>query len=352
MASIIKVGAKWRVQIRRKGQSPQTKTFSTKVLAQAWAKTMEGDAEHMQAGIMPTGKAHTVGKLIERYELEIGKEKPFGRNKADVLKRLKDHLEDEQIASLTAERIVKYIREDRKISGVTASIDLTYLKGVFKVARALWRIPISVGVVDDAREILRYMGELHKSNERDRRPTLDELTRLKAWFAEHSEALTPDHLDFIIASCFRPPSEITRLRWDDLNETDRTTVIHDRKDPRKKIGNHQTVPLLGECMSIIKRQTRLTEGPGAEYIFPVNGKSWSSIFPRACKAVEPPIVDLKLYDLRHEAISRLVEADQHSIPQMMLITGHKDPKQLMRYTQLRAKDLHRDVKTSNSVATE
>jgi hypothetical protein len=27
---------------------------------------------------------------------------------------------------------------------------------------------------------------------------------------------------------------------------------------------------------------------------------------------------------------------------MMLITGHKDPKQLMRYTQLRARDLHRD----------
>ena len=68
MASIIKVGAKWRVQIRRKGQPTKTKTFSTKVLAQAWAKTREGDAEHMQAGIMPTGKAHTVGKLIDRYD--------------------------------------------------------------------------------------------------------------------------------------------------------------------------------------------------------------------------------------------------------------------------------------------
>ena len=53
------------------------------------------------------------------------------------------------------------------------------------------------------------------------------------------------------------------------------------------------------------------------------------------------IEDLRLYDLRHEAISRLVESNKYSFPEMMLITGHKDPKQLMRYTQLRARDLHR-----------
>ena len=78
---------------------------------------------------------------------------------------------------------------------------------------------------------------------------------------------------------------------------------------------------------------------GRRNIFPVQGDSWSSLFPRACDELE--IVDLRLYDLRHEAISRLVESRKYSIPEMMLITGHKDPKQLMRYTQLRAKDLHR-----------
>ncbi|GAB6773006.1 hypothetical protein bcgnr5414_65300 [Bacillus cereus] len=65
------------------------------------------------------------------------------------------------------------------------------------------------------------------------------------------------------------------------------------------------------------------------------------MFPRACE--ELGIEDLRLYDLRHEAISRLVESGRFSIPEMMLITGHKDHKQLMRYTQLRAKDLHRRV---------
>lgn len=342
MASIIKIGSKWRAQVRRKGQPAATKTFSTKVLAEQWAKRMEGDAEHISAGIMPTGKAHTVGKLIERYEEEIGQAKPFGRNKAAVLKKLREALQDEQVATLTAERVVKYITQDRKIADVTAGIELTYLKGVLKVARALWRLPVAPGVVDDAREMLRYMGKLNKGTERDRRPTPAELKRIRAWLAEHSVALTPDHIDFILASAFRPPSEITRLRWADLNRKDRTIIIHDRKDPQKKLGNHQVVPLLGDCMAIIDRQPKLdAEGRKHEYIFPVNGDTWSNIFPRACRGVTPAIKDLRLYDLRHEAISRLVESGKYSIPELMLITGHKDPKQLMRYTQLRAKNLHR-----------
>lgn len=87
-------------------------------------------------------------------------------------------------------------------------------------------------------------------------------------------------------------------------------------------------------MQIIKRQPR-----DGQLIFPVNGHSWSTLFPRAC--AELGIEGLALYDLRHKAISRLVEAEKHSILEMMLITGHKDPKQLKRYTQLRALNMHR-----------
>ncbi|WKB53035.1 tyrosine-type recombinase/integrase [Eleftheria terrae] len=334
MASIIRVGEKWRAQVRRKGFPPQTKTFDTKILAEKWARKIESEIDHGRAGLNVTGKGLTVGQLIDRYTTEVGEAKPFGKNKADVLKKLKLHLQNVEAGTLTAERVVQYVTEERRVSGVTAAIDLTYLKGVFKVAKALWRFPVQPSVIDDAREILKYMGQVNRSNERDRRPTAEEIEKLRGWFLLHSKSLTPDLMDFILDSCFRPPSEITRLLWSDLNEADRTIIIRDRKDPRKKIGNHQTVPLLGRCFDIIMRQPRI--GPR---IFPVNGKSWSSIFPRACAALG--IDDLQLYDLRHEAISRLVESKKYSLAEMMLITGHKDPKQLMRYTQLRARDLHR-----------
>ncbi len=338
MASITKTpDGTWRVRVRRKGHKPTSQTFSRKALAEQWARDQEGDVEHLRAGVVPPSTAFSIKGLVTKYEKEIGDAKPFGRNKVDVLKKIKEHLGTENAGALTAERLVDYIVKDRAIAGVTASIDLTYLKGILKVARALWRIPVQTSVVDDAREILRHMGRLSRSNERDRRPTADEIKRLKAWLADHSASLTPDAVDFILDSCFRPPSELTRLRRSTINRVDKTIVIDDRKDPRKKIGNNQIVPLLGRCLEIIDRQPVDVDKP--DLIFPVNGKSWSSIFPRACEALG--IVGLTLYDLRHEAISRLVESGKYSIPEMMLITGHKDPKQLMRYTQLRARDLHR-----------
>ena len=338
MASVIQVGGKWRAQVRRKGYPPRTQTFPTKVLADRWGRQIEAEIDAGRAGQLAPDHV-TVGSLIERYTLEIGEKKPIGRNKEGVLKLLKspkDGLGAVSVKDLTPERIVRYITQQRKISGVTAAIDLSYLKGVLRIARALWKVGVPPGVVDDAREILKFMGLTSRSNERDRRPTADELMKLKRWFAARSVTLTPDHIEFILDSCFRPPSELTRLRWDDLNHADKTILIRDRKDPRKKIGNNQTVPLLGKCYEIIMRQPHDED---QEFIFPVNGKSWSSLFPRACE--ELGIEDLQLYDLRHEAISRLVESKKYSIHEMMLVTGHKDPKQLTRYTQLKARDLHR-----------
>ncbi len=337
MASIISVGDAWRAQVRRKGHPVQTKTFAKKVLAEIWARGIEADIDAGRTGVASASGAArylTLGKLIDRYTDEIGKQRPFGRNKDDVLRRLKHHLGQVAPAELTVDRIVAYITEDRRISGVTASIDLTYLGGVLKVGRSLWRLPVSVAAVIEARDVLRHMNVLGRSNERDRRPTAEEIERVRGWLRLHSRSLTPDLIDFIIDSCFRPPSEIVRLRWEDLNHQDRTILIRDRKDPRRKLGNNQVVPLLGRSYDIICAQPR-----NGELIFPLNGKSWSSIFPRACK--ELAIEDLNLYDLRHEGISRLVESGKYSIPEVMLVSGHKDPKQMMRYTQLRAKNLHR-----------
>jgi len=337
MASIIPVGDKWRAQVRRKGHEPQTQTFEKKADAEKWARRVESEIEGGRASGTRVSKGKTIADVVKLYREEVEKTKPFGRGKEWCLARLedkKDGMGTALVATLSVARIVRYITEQRKVQGVTASIDLTYLGGVLKLARTLWDIESPRGVVDDARETLRHMGLLARSNERDRRPTQKELDDLRVWFSKHSRSLKVDIFDFILDSCFRPPSEITRLRWANLNEDDRTILITDRKDPRRKIGNNQVVPLLGRCMEIIKRQPK-----DGDFIFPVNGKSWSSIFPRACRELK--IENLTLYDLRHEAITRLVESAKYSIPEMMLVTGHRDPKQLMRYTQLRAKNLHR-----------
>ena len=50
-------------------------------------------------------------------------------------------------------------------------------------------------------------------------------------------------------------SEVCGIRWEDLNEELRTVIVRDRKDPRKKEGNHMVVPLLGEAFDIVMRQS-------------------------------------------------------------------------------------------------
>ena len=48
--------------------------------------------------------------------------------------------------------------------------------------------------------------------------------------------------------------------------------------------------------------------------------------------------NLRFHDLRHEAISRFFELGLN-IPEEVVISGHKDPRILFRYTHLRAESL-------------
>ena len=59
-------------------------------------------------------------------------------------------------------------------------------------------------------------------------------------------------------------------------------------------------------------------------------------FAKLTKRLE--INNLRFHDLRHEAVSRLFERG-FSIEQVALVSGHKDWKQLKRYTNLKATDL-------------
>mgnify|MGYP001250787675 CR=1 FL=1 len=61
--------------------------------------------------------------------------------------------------------------------------------------------------------------------------------------------------------------------------------------------------------------------------------NWSRMIKKA------GIVDLHFHDLRHEAISRFFEKGL-SIPEVSLISGHKDVRQLMRYTHLKINNLN------------
>ena len=143
---------------------------------------------------------------------------------------------------------------------------------------------------------------------------------------------------FALATGMRQ-GEICSLQVEDVDRGAKTVVIRDRKDPQRKKGNDQTVPLLPDAWAIVEPLIDArTEGS----LFGVRAASVSSAFTRACQSLAPPIVDLHFHDLRHRATAQFFRMGL-DIPRVALLTGHKTWAMLRRYTEIKPADVHTAV---------
>lgn len=103
--------------------------------------------------------------------------------------------------------------------------------------------------------------------------------------------------------------------------------------PMAKPGFHGTIPLLEGALAVL---TGLHAGQSVGPVFSVTmeglKQAWGRVRDRA------RLGDLHFHDLRHEAISRLCEMGL-TLPEVALISGHKDPRMLFRYVNLRTAEL-------------
>jgi integrase len=101
--------------------------------------------------------------------------------------------------------------------------------------------------------------------------------------------------------------------------------------PITKNGHPRTIPLSTKAVDIIRNVPRTDER-----VFPITANAlrlaWEKLRRRA------GITNLHFHDLRHEAISRFFERGL-SVPEVALISGHRDYRMLFRYTYLRAEDV-------------
>jgi len=337
---------KWRVQVRKAGIY-KAATFNLKSEAKAWAATIESQAQHIKAGgYAPIPKTSTVADLIDKY-IET-QTKTSGKTKDATLKMLKREIGKVRLASLNAVVLRDFIdrRQGAGAGGVTISADLSYLSAVLKWGRHSRKLDIPERLALDARASLVYNGLNTRSVERDREPTDDELERLYRHWDNNPWQKIPMSLlcRFAIATGMRQ-GEICRLDIADLDRDAKTIVIRDRKDPKNKIGNDQTVPLLPAAWDILDP---VIKDRVSGLIFPYQAFSVSTAFTRGCKNVEPPIVDLHFHDLRHKAAASFFRMGL-DIPQVSLLTGHKTWAMLRRYTKITAADVHASInKTASS----
>ncbi len=335
MASITKRGKKYRALVRKKGVT-RCQTFQTKSAAKTWAIRIEAELDHVTTGSRLPAKGWTVGDLIDRYIADIKPVKQWSPGKDSVLNKIKQHIGDRTSASFSVHMVMAFVRDRRRegVGDATIAGDMSYLSSVMKYARNTLRLDVSVDAIKEARGALVDNGMVTQSIERTRRPTENELELLRAYYAKSwSKIPMMDIIDFAIASGMRR-GEICKIEWGDLDEKKRIVVIRDRKHPQKKLGNHQTVPLLNDAFDIVMRQPR-GDHPR---IFPYQKQSVSAAFIRACKATG--IEDLHLHDFRHHALSILFEQG-YQIQEVALISGHRSWDMLKRYTHIKPESLHR-----------
>ena len=345
MAAFVKLpSGSWRAVVRRKGKYI-SQTFRRKRDAEDWALQAERSIDQGNAPVTArVRRLKTFGDLIDQHIAdmkEVGK--PPGRSKAATLDMLKRELGRFGMMELDRERIVKFGRQ-RAANGagpVTLGMDIGVIKLVLQHAAAIQGLPVQVEPIDLGRVALKRLGLIGKSDERDRRPTEEELERLMRHWDRNDRQLIPMSriVRFAIASAMRQ-GEICRVTWPDLTVRTKMLLIRDRKDPRQKKGNDQRIPLLAlsgyDAAALIEEQ-RSIRSNGDERIFPYSHRSISTCFTRTCQELK--IEDLHFHDLRHEGTSRLFEVGLQ-IPQVALVTGHKDWKMLRRYTHLRPESLH------------
>ena len=102
-----------------------------------------------------------------------------------------------------------------------------------------------------------------------------------------------------------------------------------------KNGSGRRVPLTDRAVQIL---TSLRREGGL--VFPVTSKALQIAWRRLARRAG--IEDLRFHDLRHEAISRLFERGLN-VPEVAVMSGHRDPRMLFRYTHPRPEDIARKL---------
>jgi integrase len=106
--------------------------------------------------------------------------------------------------------------------------------------------------------------------------------------------------------------------------------------PITKNGRGRNAPLSGRAIEILRGIPDTDD-----LFFSISPVALRQAWDRLMRRTGLP--NFRFHDLRHEAISRYFEKGL-SVPEVALISGHRDPRMLFRYTHLRAEDVAKKLK--------
>ena len=314
MGCVRKRGKSWNAQVRIAGWRSFTKSFKLKSDAVSWIEETENKLRSSNKPRVNVGEI-TLRDLLQKYGSEVSSSLKGSDRELCKLHLYSRHpIADNKLVNLTRKHF-EYFRDERlqKVKSGTVHAELMLFRRIFKTAIKKW----GYGLLSNPTEHLQ-LPPPHKS--RKRRLVSDEKERLLTAASSQRNIYIASVIEFAIETGMRR-SEILKLKWCDVDLENGFASLYDTKN-----GEDRRVPLTRKCIEVLQ-----TSPQTDERVFPISATCLRLAWNRARR--KAGITDLRFHDLRHEAVSRFFEMGM-SVPEVALISEHKDVRQLFRYTHL------------------
>jgi integrase len=319
-----KKNGKWLFEINKKGYPRLSKGFDDLRTGKKWASKIEHEIETGQFEDLTKASKTTMRALLEKYRDEITVDKKGHREESAKINLLiRNDISSHTITSLKAHHLYKFKKESDKVRApATTNKYLHMLQNVWNTAKKVWGITMPPY---NPFELVT----MHKvDNARDRVLTTDEYSKLLDACSEGNMPVLRDIVIFAYETGARQ-GEILKLKRSDVDFDKRLCTFLDTKN-----GEDRTIPLTDAAIEILKRHRF------GDTLFNLLPRRLRKHFTIACRRAA--ITNFRFHDLRACFCTNALLSGM-TIPEVSVLSGHKDWKQLQRYTRIKPKDLSTKV---------
>ncbi|MEX1826464.1 tyrosine-type recombinase/integrase [Luteibacter sp. CQ10] len=308
----------WNVQVRTKGQKPVSKTFPTQAAAQAWVDGQEAlrkAEEASQGNALPTvrdlGYAYAEARLSGHQG--YGKCRMIADQLAQVFPVTIDQLTPRMVNDFKLARL-------KQVKPETCRAQLAFLSRFYRYAQR----ELLLEVTNPVASIVMPPA----SKPSDKVVSREELDALLG-------ALKPT-MAIIVELAYETAmrrSEIIKLTHSCIHLEERIVDVIDGKTGTRN------VPLTKRAVELLELAATRCQGKAlpSERIFKVKPHSASNAVKRAREKLGLPDT-VRIHQLRHTRITQVAKKGLNNA-QIMVVSGHRDPRSVARYTHLNARDV-------------
>lgn len=330
-----KPDGRYRAVVRKAGFKTRSEIFPSRKAAEMWARGLEREMDLRHYKDPSKFAKDTIGALFEKYRDEVV---PHRKGQRWEKVRINAFLRDADfVKRRTLELTPRDLREWRdarldRVSPPSVNREMNLISGIFTHAIKEWDYPWAVNPMH---EVGRPAGGSGKP--RNRRWSDAEIDAILT-AAKYDPAKPPvqgmDYVPWalllIIETAMRP-NEFCSALVRDVQLERRCIRLHDSKN-----GDARDVPLSSKAITIVATLTQ-NKRP-QDRLVPISSQTLSAYYRDVRRAAGLADADLRLYDGKHEAISRMAPKFRDAV-ELSKVTGHRDLKSLSVYYNPKVEEL-------------